>query len=391
VSFASVCLLSFNRPRFLRECIASMRNAGAPFELIVHDDGSSDESLREGLGQLLDAGVISTLILNPPGWNQGQGVALNRMFSMARGDPIIKCDQDLIFEPGWLAQVNAILASAQLPSGVLLPLHVGDDVVDHTLVDEDDAAYLIEYRWRLSEHGYAVGSVEGREMYLHRLVVENELGEGLVVDHANGRKLDNRKENLRVFTQAGCQNQAARSRYRGVGWSANEQRWKAKLKVNGLTHNLGTFVDELDAAYAVEEFRREHLPHSRPDPALFPDPPAIGLLGLFKYEHDPVDWRKTQIAHHGSWEEHELICGSGFAIPRRAFEVLGPFEEHSEAFAEDHDMQLRVTGRGLWACGLPPDDLAVNQGFGVGPSTVVVSEGKVQSIHKQPVIHGGDP
>jgi glycosyltransferase involved in cell wall biosynthesis len=110
MKFASVCILSFERLQFLRQCISSLvATADYPFELIVHDDGSEDLPLRHYLHEMVEAGVISTLIMNPPGWNQGQGIAVNRMFSAARGDILVKMDQDMTFQPGWLSECAKVL------------------------------------------------------------------------------------------------------------------------------------------------------------------------------------------------------------------------------------------------------------------------------------------
>lgn len=108
--FASCCVLSYERPLFVRDAIESLlADPGAPLELIVHDDGSESRELRDYLGNLLDCGQASTVILNPPGHNQGVGEAIRRCFAVAQGDPLIKLDQDLSFRPGWLATVNQIL------------------------------------------------------------------------------------------------------------------------------------------------------------------------------------------------------------------------------------------------------------------------------------------
>jgi glycosyltransferase involved in cell wall biosynthesis len=233
--YASLCFLSYNRPEFLRTAImTAVDNAGESLcEVIVHDDGSSDDAVYDLLEELRLDRYISTVILNADGHNQGQGVALNRMFNIASGDPIIKLDQDLIFEPNWLDKVN----------------------------------HLIERNSR------------------------------------------------------------------------------------------------------------------------------IGLLGLFKYEHDPVDYRKTRIATpdhaRDGIDYHTHICGSGFALPRIVWENLGPFEEHSEAFAEDADMQRRVFESVTWDCALPYVDLVRNQGFGIGPSTVVPAAGQVATFNKGPYVLGG--
>jgi glycosyltransferase involved in cell wall biosynthesis len=246
--YASCCVLSFNRPRFLETALTTLvENAGHPLELIVHDDGSSAEERRDIFALcdgLMEEGKLSSLILNPPGHNQGQGVALNRMFGMATGDPILKLDHDLIFKPGWLARADRILR-------------------DNMVLNDQCAA-------------------EGLE----------------------------------------------------------------------------------------------------------PPEPMIGLLGLFHYRYEPVDSRKTILTSYPDWQEHTHICGSAFAMPREAWEHFGPFEEHSDAFAEDYVMQLRVTESEEYVCALPHEDLMENQGFGYGRSTLALAPDKVQSIHKQPVIIG---
>lgn len=238
--FASLCVLSYERPAFLEEALADIFAwSGYPFELIIHDDGSG---LEFEIERTLDRALLggATVIRNKPGHNQGQGVALNRMFHMAQGDPIVKLDQDLRFVPGWLSA-------------------------------------------------------------------------------------------------------------------------------------------------AVERLESN---------------PMLGLLGLLHYEHDPVDHRKTEIVPDLDrlvpagigvrWHTH--ILGSGFVVPRSAWEALGPFEQHSEAFAEDYVFQQRVTNSPAFHCGLPvndagePDDLAINRRMGIGPSTIVNQGGRITPIHKGPVI-----
>lgn len=110
--FASLCVLSYERPAFLAECLNTLRDAGYPYELLVHDDGSRSE-VANALRGWVEDGEISTLVTNPPGHNQGQGVALNRMFHMAAGDPMVKLDQDLVFEPGWLARVIELFEAGE--------------------------------------------------------------------------------------------------------------------------------------------------------------------------------------------------------------------------------------------------------------------------------------
>lgn len=246
MTHASLCFLSYNRPGFIEQAIhTATMHAGEPVEVIVHDDGSTDLDVYRVLNALQAGGLISTLITNRQGHNQGQGIALNRMFNIASGDPIIKLDQDLIFQPGWLKTTQRILEDA-----------------------------------------------------------------------------------------------------------------------------------------------------------------AVGLLGLFKYEHDPVDWRKTIITDTDlrdldhepdtfprGHSYHTHICGSGFAIPRQVWTDWGPFAERSTSFDEDWHFQKTIDESGVLFNALPDEDLVRNQGFGLGPSTVVErgpdGQPRVHSIHPGPPLVGG--
>jgi glycosyltransferase involved in cell wall biosynthesis len=108
-SFASICVLSYERPDLLRACLESVRDAGAPFELIIHDDGSEDVDAKFLLTETIAKGGCSQLIRISPGHNEGVGEAVRKCFAVAQGDLLVKIDQDLVFTPGWLATTRTIL------------------------------------------------------------------------------------------------------------------------------------------------------------------------------------------------------------------------------------------------------------------------------------------
>ena len=68
-----------------------------------------------------------------------------------------------------------------------------------TQIDADDA-HLDKHNWCLSGDGYPMTFVKGKLVKLHHLVL-GKPENGLVTDHINRNKLDNRKENLRFVTQ----------------------------------------------------------------------------------------------------------------------------------------------------------------------------------------------
>lgn len=150
--FATACVLSYNRPHFLRQSIETMLSgAEFPLELIVHDDGS-DEETTNWLFEVHSAGLISTVILNPKGHNQGQGTALNRMFNMAAGDPILKLDQDLVYRQGWLRRVVEILDMNQEGAGIAPAPPIGLLGLFHYLHEPVDSRKTIVHDWGYFQH-----------------------------------------------------------------------------------------------------------------------------------------------------------------------------------------------------------------------------------------------
>ncbi len=147
-----------------------------------------------------------------------------------------------------------------------VPLRRARVVVAHALIDDQDADRVLARTWRLTPRGYAMASIDQtRNVLMHRLILDAPAG--MVVDHVNGDKLDNRRENLRLVTQAqNTQNVPARakstSRYRGVSWRSSKGRWVAQARVNNRVHHLGYFDDELKAARVAAEFRAAHMPHA---------------------------------------------------------------------------------------------------------------------------------
>ncbi len=107
--FASVCLLSYQRPDHLKRSLHSLLNTdpGFPMELIVNDDGS-DPEVKDCLYELLRSGRISYLILNG-GKNMGIGKSIQNCFRVASGDYLFKCDADLEYKPEWLKTAVTIL------------------------------------------------------------------------------------------------------------------------------------------------------------------------------------------------------------------------------------------------------------------------------------------
>lgn len=143
-----------------------------------------------------------------------------------------------------------------------IPLHCKDGTALCAFVDDDDFPELSRYKWYLSYNGYAYrsGTHPKNHIYMHRQVLNAPKGIG--VDHINGDKLDNTRQNLRLATQ-GQNVRNARpwakkvSRYKGVSW--NEQHWRARIQVNHEVITLGYFPTQREAAFAYNEAAKRYF------------------------------------------------------------------------------------------------------------------------------------
>lgn len=119
-----------------------------------------------------------------------------------------------------------------------------DGVVAYARISPEDHERLSKFRWSFAGRGYVrTGS---QSNYLHRMVL-NTVEQ---VDHINGDKLDNRRENLRPASNA--QNHQAfgkiraQSGYRGV--SPSGSRWRARVNAFGVEYAQAGFETAQAAA-----------------------------------------------------------------------------------------------------------------------------------------------
>jgi hypothetical protein len=119
-------------------------------------------------------------------------------------------------------------------------------------VDEADYELLVKYPWHAQMTGYAACSSLGQSM--HRFLLQPP--RDMQIDHINGNKLDNRRENLRVVTHAQNQmNRPARANsYKGVKRSENGRRWVVGVMSDYKAFHVGTFDTQEEAAWMYDQW-----------------------------------------------------------------------------------------------------------------------------------------
>lgn len=134
------------------------------------------------------------------------------------------------------------------------------------LISDVDFDRVSTVRWHLC-NGYAIRRVCGVQQLMHRFILSAP--DGVTVDHINGNPLDNRRENLRLCTQAqnSKNNKGHRdrkSKYKGVSVNrAQHPSWCARLGFDtknkgGIT--VGYFSTEEAAARAYDRAAHEADP-----------------------------------------------------------------------------------------------------------------------------------
>ena len=150
------------------------------------------------------------------------------------------------------------------------------------LLDDEDLPLFEHMSLRISIAGYALTSICGNQLKILNekfgLNIEPKYRKGtnnvhvaarahriimgitdpkIQVDHINGNKLDNRKENLRLATNqqnnynVGPQKNN-KSGYKGVSWKKDKNKWEAKIRNNNKLKFLGYFDDLVEAGRAYD-------------------------------------------------------------------------------------------------------------------------------------------
>ena len=123
------------------------------------------------------------------------------------------------------------------------------------LVDDSDFESLSQLKWSYLSGGYAVRVEKDRMIYMHRLLMGNPTQK---VDHINGNRLDDRRENLRIvdnFQHARNKglNKNNTSGFKGVYFHKASGKFQAYIDPDRKRKCLGYFDNPKEAARAYNK------------------------------------------------------------------------------------------------------------------------------------------
>jgi len=113
----SICIANYNGHDIIRECIDSVyqQETDIPFEVIIHDDASSDNSTDIIRTEYPDAVLLES------NTNVGFCISNNRMVDVARGKYLLLLNNDATLDPGAISSLYSFSEANNLEGILSLP------------------------------------------------------------------------------------------------------------------------------------------------------------------------------------------------------------------------------------------------------------------------------
>lgn len=127
---------------------------------------------------------------------------------------------------------------------------------DTFIFDTEDLPVVQSHKWSIENSGYVHSTVSGKHIRLHQQIMKAP--DGMVIDHINGDKKDNRKCNLRIASNMeNCRNRGLCTRnttgFKGVSYDSRRKRYSASIMVNYKNKFLGYYDSPQEAALAYDK------------------------------------------------------------------------------------------------------------------------------------------
>lgn len=132
---------------------------------------------------------------------------------------------------------------------------------EEILVSDEDWHMLMKYKWYIGESISSKYPLNNYNKRMHVVLIAND-DQDKVIHHKNSNTLDNRRENLAIVSRSVNAHQRkkrknASSKYFGVCFQKNMNKWTAEVRKERQRYRLGFFSSEHDAARAYNEKVKE--------------------------------------------------------------------------------------------------------------------------------------
>jgi len=137
-----------------------------------------------------------------------------------------------------------------MPKQVFLSGKYGSIIGNYAIVDDEDFEKIRKLKWHAINDGKTFYAGNWKHLLLHRFITN--CPKNLIIDHLNHNGLDNRKENLKICTyNENNKNSSFRktntSGFTGVTWDKESKKWRAQIRFNKKSFNLGRFSSRGEA------------------------------------------------------------------------------------------------------------------------------------------------
>lgn len=135
------------------------------------------------------------------------------------------------------------------------------------IVDNEDYEYLCQWKWHIDpgkNKPYAYAWHDGTTISMSRIVISRmgvNIPKGCVVSYENNNSLDNRRNNLKIVKNG----RQVKTHYKnntsgqiGVYLEKRVNKWRARLRLNRKTIDLGLYKEKEDAIAARKEAERKY-------------------------------------------------------------------------------------------------------------------------------------
>lgn len=130
------------------------------------------------------------------------------------------------------------------------------------IVDDEDYELVMQHRWYINGAGYAQTSINGRDISMHRFII-NAI-QGQEVDHKKQDRLNCQRKNLRFCTHSqNIANDGPKANnklgVKGVDLLPKTGKYRATIRVNYKKIHIGNFDTLREAAQAWNEAAKEYF------------------------------------------------------------------------------------------------------------------------------------